>query len=114
MSTNIHFLASREITVNRTGKTDTQTRHLQVWQSNSEETRKIMQSTDPVQGYVDWVIRRFDQDEQEPVYAEDDVFGQRDPVRFETYNPGRQHAAEFLRTVEELRADGWDIKAEAW
>lgn len=114
MSTNIHFVAEREIIIKRTGKADVQTQNLHVWQTRTPDTYKIINSADPKMAYIEWVLNEFDRDEQEPVYAEDDVFGERDPVGFTTFNAGKQHVAEFLQIIEQLEADGWEIRAEAW
>lgn len=114
MSTNIHFIAEREIIVKRTGKADVQTQNLHVWQTRTPDTYKIINSADPKLAYIEWVLTEFDRDEQEPVYAEDDVFGERDPVGFTTFNAGKQHVAEFLQIIEQLEAEGWEIRAKAW
>ena len=114
MSTNIHFIATREIIVKRTGKADVQTQNLHVWQTSSPDTHKIINSADPKLAYIEWVLAEFDRDEQEPVFAEDDVFSERDPVGFTTFNAGKKHVAEFLQIIEQLEADGWEIRAEAW
>ena len=113
MSTNIHFIAEREIIVKRTGKVDVQTQNLHVLQTRTPDTYKIINSADPKLAYIEYVLTEFDHDEQEPVYAEDDVFCERDPVGFKTFNAGKDHVAEFLQIIEQLEAEGYEIRAEA-
>ena len=115
MSTNIHFFAHRSITVNKTGKVETQKIYVSpVWQTPSVATAEIIKCDNPIQGYVNWVLENFDRDQQTEVYADDDVFGEGEPVAFETRNEGREHVESFLKTVEKLIEDGWEIEAEAW
>lgn len=114
MSTNIHFVAEREIIVKRTGKADVQTQYLHVWQTSTPDTYKIINSADPKLAYIEWVLTEFDRDEREPIYAEDDIECICEPVGFTTFNVGKQHVAEFLQIIEQLEAEGWEIKAEAW
>jgi hypothetical protein len=43
---------------------------------------------------------------------DDDIFGEREPVGFTTYNPARDHAAAFLKEVQILRRCGYAIEAQ--
>lgn len=55
MSTNIHLQATREVTVNKTGKIESQTIFFDCWQTPTEVTKKILGSSNPSQTYFDWV-----------------------------------------------------------
>ena len=113
MSTNIHFHASRAVMVLATEKLDRQTVAINVWQTPTSVTRKIIAADDPVEAYVEWV-NEISVDEQEPVYAEDDFWHERDPIEFRTVNVGKEHAKEFLATVAAMKEEGYEIIAEAW
>ena len=113
MSINIHFRAVRDIQVIKTGEITQEFRHLGVWQTPTEVTREIMNNADPIKAYADWAAAETG-DEQAPIYAEDDIWCEGEPVGFETVNVGKVAAAEFLETVKILQAEGFDIVAEAW
>jgi len=114
MSTNIHFLATREIQVIRTGQRETQEQYFEgVWQTPTPVTRQLMAQADPVLAYRDWILE-INEDYQVDVYAEDDMFREREPVGTETRNNGDDHCAEFDAWVESRREQGYDITAEAW
>ena len=56
MSTNIHLQATREITVNKTGKVETQTIFFRdCWQTPTEVTKKLLENSNPAQAYFDMV-----------------------------------------------------------
>lgn len=114
MSTNIYFVAEREVIVKCTGNTEIQKQYIGVWQTPTSDTYKIMNSPDPKMAYVEWVLSEFDEDEEEPIYAEGVTFCEGEPIGFTKFNSGKEHAAKFLRTCEELEAEGWEIRAEAW
>lgn len=113
MSTNIHFYGVRDVQVIKTGRIEQQTHQISVWQTPTVDTRKIMAANDPVKAYARWAADCTG-DQQEPIYAEDDIFSEGEPVGHETVNPGRMHAADFLKIVRMLRRDGYEIVAEAW
>ena len=113
MSTNIHFRAQRDIQVIKTGEITQEVRHLGVWQTPTEVTWEIKNSVDPIKAYADWVAAQTG-DEQEPIYAEDDIFSEGEPVGFETINVGKLAAAEFLEIVDIMQKEGFEIVAEAW
>ena len=114
MSTNIHFVAAREVRVVKTGKTNTQEIQFDELQTPTSVTWEIMRSANPVQTYKDWVLRECSRDEEFPVFAEDDVFGERDPVGVEIYNAGREHIEKFDAWLKMCAEEGFDVRAEAW
>ena len=106
MSTNIHFFGEREVQVSKTGKITTQTTTRVTWD--------IMESADKVQTYKDWVLRECSRDEEFPVYAEDDVFSEGDPIGVEIYNAGKEHLAKFEEWLKMCEEEGFEVRAEAW
>ena len=113
MSTNIHFYGIRDVQVIKTGRIEQQTHQINVWQTPSADTRTIINDPDPVKAYARWAADRTGE-EQEPLYAKDDIFCEDEPIGYDTINPGRWHAADFLKIVRMLRRDGYEIVAEAW
>ena len=114
MSTNIHFIATREVQVIKTGKINTQEIKFNEWQTPSDVTRKIMASADPVQAYKDWILTECSIDVETDVFAEDDIFQERDPIGKEVFNAGKEHVAEFEQWLNMCSEEGFEVRAEAW
>ena len=114
MSTNIHFVAQREIQVVKTGKTSIQEIKFNEWQTPTRVTWEIMDSSDRIQAYKDWILRECSRDEEFPVYAEDDVFGEGEPVGKEIYNAGKEHLEQFEEWLKMCDEEGYTVVAEAW
>jgi hypothetical protein len=114
MSTNIHFNGERKVQVLSTGKIETQTiRISSVWQTPTEVTKMIMKSSDPTQAYIDWVLSQS-KDVQHPVYANDDVLCEREPVRYVTINEAEEYLKWFKEALDNMKVDGYEIVVEAW
>ena len=114
MSTNIHFVATREVQVIKTVKIITQEIKFNEWQTPSDVTRKIMASTDPIQAYKDWILTECSIDFETNVFAEDDIFQERDPIGKEVFNAGKEHVAEFEQWIKMCAEEGFEVRAEAW
>lgn len=114
MSTNIHFMAVREVMVVKTGVITTQEIKFYTWQTPTQVTREIMESADRIQAYKDWVLREWNRDEEVPVYAEDDIFGDGEPVGKEIFNAGKEHIARFEEWLKICDKEGYTVVAEAW
>ena len=116
MSTNLHICARREITVNRTGKVETQEQFVDVWQTPTDVTYKIMAHDTVearIEAYKAWVLS-VSEDQTLNVYAEDDLFHEREPVARKTINMGREECEELDENLAQLREQGYDIFTEAW
>jgi hypothetical protein len=113
MSTNIHIVAEREVQVIKTGKISKQTFHFSEWQTPTKITYQIAAAADKVQAYKDWVLS-ISEDTEEPIYAEDDVFNEEEPIGTRTYNSGKEHCAELDQWVKEVTEEGYDIEFEVW
>ena len=93
MSTNIHILANREIQVLSTGQITQQKEFCKmVWQTPTCDTYEIMESTDPVASYCDWVRG----------------LGQMNAVS------QQEHISAITRWVSNMQAQGYSIEVEAW
>jgi len=116
MSTNLHIYARREITVNRTGKVETQEQYVDVWQTPTDVTHEIMAHEtveEQIEAYKAWVLS-VSEDRTVNVYAEDDLFHEREPVARKTINMGWEKCEELDETLARLREQGYDIFPEAW
>lgn len=114
MSTNIHFLATRDIVVAKTGQHEVQEIHFdRVWQTPTRVTRELMDG-DPIQGYKDWILLECSHDEILNVYAEDDIFEEGEPVGTTIYNTGKEHVEAFEEWLAMCEKSGYTVTAEAW
>lgn len=116
MSTNFHIRATRKIQVIATGEITEQVQYLKVWQTSSKETHKIFLHDDPFLGYQNY-IKQLDQTRGpviEDVYAEDDIFCERPPLRQKTFYVGEKHLQELEQHMEILSKEGWEFSYEAW
>ena len=114
MSTNIHWTAIREIKVIKTNRKSTQEIHFNELQTPTRVTWEIMASKDPAQTYKDWVLRECSVDEEFPIFAEDDVFGEKDPVGVEIYNAGKEHIEKFDAWLKMCEEEGFEVRPVAW
>lgn len=114
MSINIHFEGTRDILVIKTGKQDVQSVFFrEVWQTPTKVTDKILKSEDPFQAYRDWVLEN-QEDQTEPMYADDDVFHTGPIVGYETFNYGKEHIKDFDGWLKMMEEDGYTVVAEGW
>lgn len=114
MSTNIHFIAHREVKVIMTNRISTQEIKFDVFQTPARVTHEIMASEDRAQAYKAWVLRECSQDQEFDVFAEDDVWEERDPVGKRIYNAGKEHIENFEAWLKMCEEEGFEVRAEAW
>lgn len=109
MSTNLHVTGYRTVIVEKTGKKDIQTTSFDLYQTPSNVTREILNTDDPAQGYRDWVIAdRYE--EEEPVYAEDDIWEEGEPIGVKTVCYHDEHVKEFDEFIKKCEEDGYELK----
>ena len=92
MSTNIHFVAKREISFKKKNAevaTDIQVEYFDVWQTPTSVTYQIMLSDDRINAYLKWASS----------------FGSQDAL---------QHCENFKEWVEIKEEQGYTIETEAW
>jgi hypothetical protein len=114
MSMNVFIKAERTVTFKkkngRQGR-DTQTTRFPALQTPTDVSYKIVASSNPVQAYIDWV-KTTSRVEQLPVYAEDDIFGENDPIGFEEYDAAQEHIVKLAKWVQQIEEDGYTVKIE--
>lgn len=114
MSTNIHFIATREVKVVKTNRVTTQEIKFNELQTPTRVTYEIKDSADPVQAYKDWVLRECSRDEEFDVFADDDIYQEREPIGKEVYNAGKEHIEKFDEWLKMCAEEGYEVRAEAW
>lgn len=113
MSTNLHIVGTRQITVNKTGKCEQQRIHFDCWQTPTNVTREIMESHDHLKAYQEWVRSRS-ADRVEPVFDSDDYFCERPPIGTRIVNDGEDHIEELQEWITLNELLGYEITTEAW
>lgn len=109
MSMNLHLSGKREVTVNKTGAVSNQTIDFNLYQTPTTVTRAALASGDPKGAYVIYV-KSVSKDVQEPVYAEDDIFCESDPIGFEIHNAGNDHLKELEEFLVMCDSEGYTVE----
>ena len=109
MSMNIEICGKREITVNKTGAVEIQEWSRSAWQTPTEITYAILKSANPVEAYKEWVMTQsFEL--QDSVYAEDDIWREKEPIRFESYDPAKIECDSLTEWIAEITALGYVVE----
>ena len=115
MSMNIYITANRKITFKKkNGKRsgEVQTIAFNAWQTPTAVTRAILASANPAAAYIEWVKTERSFDEEWPVFAEDDIWCDGDPIRVEIVNDGKEHIEQFIEWCDHMEEKGFTIKFE--
>jgi hypothetical protein len=113
MSMNILITATRKVTFKKkNGKRggEIQTVKFREWQTPTEITQEILASKDPAQAYIDWILRDCSVDVETPVFAEDDIWEQGEPVATTVFNPGKEHVEEFREWIKDVEDNGFTLR----
>ena len=110
MSMNVYIYAEYEVQNLKNKQKRTMQESFGAWQTPTEETYKIARSDDPIKSYCDWVLS-VSKEERLERYAPDDIFSEGPVVGYDTYHPGKEHVAELLEWVENMREIG-TVKVE--
>jgi len=114
MYTNFHIIAKRDIFVVNTGCFEVQEINCNfIWQSPSRITYKIIHSSNKMQAYIDWVLS-ISKDVEEKVYAEDDIFEERDPIATRIINHGEDHIERLFDWCNNVAYAGCELHFESW
>lgn len=112
MSMNIAFVARRSIAVLKIGKFDVQeVWNNWIWQTPTEVTYSIKNSDNPIQAYKDWVMT-FSREEEFPIYDDDDIWMEKEPIGVEIYNAAKHHIELFQKWIDDMTQEGYTIEAE--
>lgn len=115
MSMNIFITGQRKITFKKkNGKRSgaIQTITFDAFQTPTQITKDILASRNMMEAYISWVLAECSHDEEFPVFAEDDIFGEGTPVRVETVNHGKEHVAKFREWIANAEEEGFTINFE--
>jgi hypothetical protein len=114
MSMNVFIVAEREIFFklpNGSIGNDVQRIKFDAWQTRTEETNRILDSENPAEAYIAWVETRKDP-KTVPVFADEDIFGDGEPVGFETVCEATEHVKCLRDWMSAVEAKGYIVKFE--
>lgn len=115
MSMNVIIIATRKITFKKKNgemHDSVQMETFRAWQTPTKITYEILESQDPTQAYIDWILRDRSLDREVPVFTEDDIFGDGAPVGTKIVNEGKEHVEEFRAWVEQVEEEGFTVAFE--
>lgn len=90
MSTNFHIYAVRDILILKTNKKEQQYKNFKCLQTPTSHTGTIMNSNNPIEAYEDWVV------------ASSDAW------------LSEAHLHDLTEWIRGAKAEGFDIRWEAW
>lgn len=109
MSMNFYIRGQREITVTKTGAVEIQHCDYQPFQTPTTVTNSLLASATPVEDYKAWVMSRA-RDEQEEVFADDDIFCDNAPIGTKTINYGKEECEQVDSWIAAVTAQGYDLE----
>lgn len=115
MSLNLQIVYKRQIIVKSTGKEETQVQHGDLWQTPTKVTLEAMlkpTAQDRLEVYKQWCLG-FRAVEQEPVYADNDLFGEQEPVGYRDFCVVDEHFEEIDQQITHMQQQGYDFFLEA-
>ena len=109
---NIDIIAEKEIMTDGDNLViDVQSDRFNAIQTPTLVTYEIVRSENPVEAYIEYVKSRSNV-EKIPVYAPDDIFGEKEPVGFKDYDWSIGHVEGFKAWIAEMKLQGYTIKFE--
>lgn len=112
MSMNIHIIATRSVSFTKpdgSAGSEPQTENFSAIQTPTAVTLSIYSSSDPAVAYLEYV-KSLSLPEKIPVYAQDDIWEEGEPVGYEDYDWTAVHAEQFTDWVSNMIARGFEIK----
>ncbi len=113
MSMNVHISATREVTVNKTGETSTQTVRFDCWQTPTKDSYEIIEKENPLEAYKEWVIAQ-NHVVTFPLYEKDYFYGLGEPIGETTFNFSENHINALNKWIEICEEGGYDIKVDIY
>lgn len=101
MSMNLHVQAKRpsKVIVKGIEQNSEERINFDLWQTPTKVTYDILAQDDKLQAYIEW-IKSISEDRQWPIYADDDIFGKKGPIGFETINDGNIHIKLLMEWIK--------------
>lgn len=107
MSLDLHLIASRMCTVNKTGKEFEHVVRIELLETPNA-SRLILASPNIVEAYCEWVLEHTHVYDVE-IFADNDLFEEGDPIGVRTVNHGEEHIADLRATMAQCVKDGFEF-----
>lgn len=117
MSMNVYITAVRKaFSFNKKGEKIEFEDHrkFNAWQTRTKVTMQIIEM-----GEIELQIKEYKkyiyslrEVKTQPIYAEDDIFGEREPIRYEEYCIADEHLQDFEEWVSDMDEQGFTISIE--
>lgn len=78
----------------------------------TEISEKIVNDSNPIESYCNWVIEQNFTDEYD-VYSPEDIW-EVNPIGTKEVNVSLQHVQELRDWVESMKENGYQVEVEAW
>ncbi len=111
MSMNIYISAEREVVTTKSGIKDTQVITFDCWQTPTKVTYQILETDNPLQAYMDWVMEQSE-DYSTPDYADNDIFCKGPIIGHTVYNPAKDHVKDLKAWVDEVSSKDYTVNVE--
>lgn len=106
---NILIYGEREIIIPAIDKQETQTKQVFVFQTPTEVSYEILESSDPIAVYCDYVLS-VSEETTIDIYSVNDFFQECEPIGTETFHRGKDHIEELMQDIQSLKESGYKIK----
>jgi len=111
MSMNIYICAEREVVTLKSNIKDTQQIKFNCWQTPTKVTYDILDSDNPMQSYMDWVLEQSE-DYSVPDYADSDILCEGPIIGHTVYNPAKDHVKDLIDWADKVSAQDYIVKVE--
>ena len=112
MSLNFHILGNREIIVKKTGKTEIQTKYIDIPETPTRVTEELLKSSDPVESFLAFIESK-NIVETISLFDPDDFFCE-NPIGKKEINFSKETVEEIREKIRELEESGYEITFEAF
>jgi hypothetical protein len=111
MSLNLNIVYKRKIIVKSTGKEETQVQYGDLWQTPTKITLEAMQKPavqEQLEVYKQWCLKQREV-VQQPVYADNDLFGDGEPISYEDYCAVDKHLEGLEKDIVMMQQQGYEF-----
>lgn len=90
--------------------TFTDVRPFSTYWATNDIIRIIINSTDPANAYIAWVMMEFSEVEEFEIFAEDDLAREGPPVRIEYVNEAANYVVKFNQWLHDMAVEGYTVR----
>jgi hypothetical protein len=114
MSIELFIEFSRDIFIPSINKSDVQKEQTNLWTGymTNEDALRIYKAGDQFEEYFKFIrsVTEHTEPFDEPIFADDDWFCEKEPISYKRYIPAETHIAELKNTLRQYEAKGYIAK----